>query len=317
MSNLNASYLNFCEKVRLSKSKKENLITSREANRDRIRKYFKETLDKKSPDFFQQGSFSFKTTINPIDGEYDIDDGVYLQNLDDDFLTALKPETAQSWIAEAVENATKATVVFKSSCVRVIYANDYHIDLPVYGVKDDVTYLAHKKSNTWIENDPKKFKDWFYEKLNDADEQLRRNIIYLKAWTDFNSLNKISGVLITVLVCKNLVLKIERDDESLYETLKQIMSSLTLYRTVYMPVAPNDNLLEKYNSTEVDEIINSFTKLKKSVEKAINEKDESKAADYLISVFGDRFVFNGSDEMNERSHAFLPPVSTPKPWCRE
>jgi hypothetical protein len=223
MADLNLSYLKFCEKARLSKSKKDNLITSREANRDRIKKYFQDTLKEKIPQFFQQGSFSFKTTINPIAGEYDVDDGVYLQNLKEDFLTKLKPETAQDWIAEAVKDATKAEVVCKPSCVRLIYANDYHLDLPVYGVKDDITYLAHRKSNTWIQNDPKGFNDWFYEKLNNASEQLRRNIIYLKAWADFNSLNKITGILVTVLVCKNYVSVIDRDDKSLFDTLSALL----------------------------------------------------------------------------------------------
>lgn len=317
MANLNSSFIKFCDKVRLSKSKKENLITSREANRDRIKKYFKETLKEKSPNFFQQGSFSFKTSVNPIDGEYDVDDGVFLQNLDDDFLTKIKPETAQNWIADAVKDATKAQIVCKPSCVRVIYANDYHIDLPVYGVKDELTYLAHKKSNTWIENDPQGFNDWFYEKLNDASEQLRRNIIYLKAWADFNTYNNITGILITVLVCNNHVSKNDRDDESLYETLKQIINSLTLHRTVRMPVAPYDNLLETYNSDKVDQIINSFTELKNVGEKAITEKDEEKAVNHLIGALGDRFVLVESKQKEEKSYA-LPIISNPaKPWCRE
>jgi len=315
MANLNTSFQNFCEKVRLSKSKKENLITSREANRDRIKKYFKETLEQKSPEFFQQGSFSFKTTVEPLNGEFDVDDGVYLQNLADDFLTVVKPETAQNWIAEAVKDATKAKIVYKPSCIRVVYANDYHLDLPVYGIKDGVTYLAHTKSNAWIENDLKGFNDWFYSKLNNASEQLRRNIIYLKAWADYNTHDKITGILITVLVCNNHVSKENRDDLSIFETLKQIITSLILNRAVYMPVAPNDNLLSKYSSAEIDDIINSFEKLKITSEKAMNEKDLDKASDLLIGVLGDRFVLTDSVQKDERSIVFPVGITQPKPWC--
>ena len=46
--------------------------------------------------------------------------------------------------------------VDKNTCVRVTYVNDYHIDLPVYIIKDDVVYLAHKK-NEWIVSDSKAF----------------------------------------------------------------------------------------------------------------------------------------------------------------
>ncbi len=315
MANLNYSFLKFCDKVRLSKSKKDNLITSREANRDRIKKYFQDILKEKIPQFFQQGSFSFKTTVNPIDGDYDVDDGVYLQNLENDFLTNTEPKTAQNWIAEAVKEATKADVIYKPSCIRLVYANDYHLDLPVYGVKDNITYLAHCKSNTWIENDIKGFNDWFYDRLNNSTEQLRRNIIYLKAWADFNSYYKITGILITVLVCNNNISIKDRDDESLYETLKKLLAHLKIYRSVNMPVVPFDNLLEKYNYSEVDSIINSFSNLKDACEKSFNEKDEEKAANHLIKEFGDRFILVESKEKNDKVFAIPIINSIPKPWC--
>lgn len=315
MANLNASYRKFNDKVRLSKSKKENLITSRDANRERIKKYFQETLKEKIPLFFQQGSFSFKTTVTPIIGEYDVDDGVYLQNLDDEFLTNLKPKDAQNWIAEAVKDVTKAEVIIKPSCVRLVYANDYHLDLPVYGVKDNIAYLAHSKSNSWIENDPKGFNDWFYEKLNNTSEQLRRNIIYLKAWADFNSFKKITGILLTVLVCENQVSVEDRDDKSLIDTLNQIILILALSRTVNMPVAPHDNLLEKFTDREIDEIILYLNRLKIACQNAYDEVDEVKAADYLIPVFGDRFICAEVKESKDKSFAAVPILGeTPKPW---
>ncbi|MCH7515977.1 MAG: hypothetical protein IIB08_02410, partial [Bacteroidetes bacterium] len=83
MANCNELFLKFHGIIVLSKSKKETLIISRNAVRNRINKYFKDNLEFKPPDFFQQGSFSLKTAINPLDGEYDIDDGVYLRNLDE------------------------------------------------------------------------------------------------------------------------------------------------------------------------------------------------------------------------------------------
>ncbi len=81
-----------------------------------------------------------------------------------------------------------------------------------------------------------------------------------------------------------------------------------------MPVAPYDNLLEKYSSAGIDQIINSFTALKEACEKAINETDDEKASAFLIEVFGDRFVNVEVKESSDKSFAILVNASIPKPW---
>lgn len=314
MSNLNKSFLTFCEKVRLSKSKKENLKCSREANRDRIRKYFIDTLKATQPDFYQQGSFSFKTTVNPIDCEYDVDDGVYLNNLEDDFKDKMAPQTVHDWIKDAVKDATNARVIDKPNCIRVVYAKDYHLDLPIYGIKDDKYLVANTKSGKWIENDPKGFNNWFYEKLSQNSEQMRRNIINLKAWADFNSYSKITGVLVTTLVSINHVTSLDRDDLSIYETVKAIRDYLKIYRTVYMPVQPFDNLLEKYNDSEINGIIKAFDDFCTVAKNAIDEKDEEKAGNHWITIFGDRFKIIKEENLQAKAAPVIIIEKPSNPW---
>ena len=75
-----------------------------------------------------------------------MDDGVYLQGYDDvdqdDWPT---PSTVHKWVKDAVEDRTKLSPIDKDTCIRVCYSAGYHIDLPIYIVKDDVAYLATKK----------------------------------------------------------------------------------------------------------------------------------------------------------------------------
>ena len=54
MANLNSLYLNFNSKIKLSSSKKDNLITGRDALRDDIKDWF-DDKGKKKPKFYQQG----------------------------------------------------------------------------------------------------------------------------------------------------------------------------------------------------------------------------------------------------------------------
>lgn len=60
------------------------------------------------------------TIVNPLDGEYDIDDGVYLQNLDKENKDSWPtPETVHSWIYKAVEGHTKEDPIDKRIKERV------------------------------------------------------------------------------------------------------------------------------------------------------------------------------------------------------
>ena len=89
-------------KVALSPGKKESLRQSRDAIRRRIENYFKEKLEVEVPKFHAQGSFATETTVNPLDGEFDLDDGVYLQHLDEyDQSGWPTPETVHGWIVDA------------------------------------------------------------------------------------------------------------------------------------------------------------------------------------------------------------------------
>ena len=54
---------------------------------------------------------------------------------------------------DAVEDRTKLSPIDKDTCIRVCYSAGYHIDLPIYIVKDDVAYLATKKAVSYTHLD--------------------------------------------------------------------------------------------------------------------------------------------------------------------
>lgn len=137
------TFCNFMQK-RLAKN------TSRNALRTDIKNWFS-NKSKLQPKFCWQGSFAMKTVINTIgDNEYDLDDGVYIQGYDDveleDWPVA---STVHKWVKDAVSERTKKDPADKKTCIRVTYADGYHIDLPIYIVKDDTAFLAHLSGGAW------------------------------------------------------------------------------------------------------------------------------------------------------------------------
>lgn len=295
MANLNSLFLEFNNKIKLSSSKKEDLRTGRDALRKDIKDWFAEK-NKIQPKFYGQGSFSMNTTLNPLSGnEYDLDDGVYLQGYSDDEIDNWPSATAvHSWIKSATDEQTSKESSDKNTCVRVNYAADYHIDLPIYIEKDDIYYLAHK-ADGWTPSDPKEFTEWFVNNVKDNDEQLRRLVRYLKSWKDYKGIS-LKSIEITILIADNFDFFENRDDKSLNSTISNIIETLEDDFKCIKPSSPYNDLFEDTSETKKSNIISALKTLRKKIELAISETDEKKASEIIRDQFGTRFPLGKETE---------------------
>ena len=284
--NSHRSFIEFDGKIKLSASKSNQLKTGRDALRTDIRDWFSEK-DKKQPKFCWQGSFAMKTTVNPITGDYDLDDGVYLQGYSNNENEWPSTTSVHNWVKTATDGRTSLDSTDKNTCVRINYADGYHIDLPIYIMKDDEPYLAHK-SNGWVLSDPKAFTDWFIDKVNDNDEQLRRLVRYLKAWKEYNNV-PLKGIEITILVAENFDGYDNRDDKALFSTIERILNTLDKNFSCVKPVAPGEDLFENISDTKKDKILSSLTNLKNDLSAAISEDSDETVTEILQGLFGTRF----------------------------
>lgn len=299
MADLNKLFLSFNTEITLNSEKKENLRTGRNALRKKIKDKFKEK-DRNQPKFHGQGSYMMKTTVNPIDGEYDLDDGVYLQGYSDKEIDEWpKVSTVHDWIKGAVDGHTTTPPVDKNTCVRVIYVNDYHIDLPTYIVKDDMAYLSHKRDG-WVVSDPKAFTDWFIDKVTTEGEQIRGLVKYLKAWKEYKNID-LKGIAITILVGENYYKDDNRDDLSLLGTLTNIIDKLEDKFECVKPVAPNEDIFSDYSETSQKDVIEGLTDLRDCIQDAVDEDDEKEASKIMIDCFGDRFPEGESSTVEEEA----------------
>lgn len=306
MANLHNLYADFNDKITLTASKRDNLRISRDALRGDIKEWFSDH-DKNQPKFCWQGSFSMKTVINQLDdGEYDLDDGVYIQGYAEQSNWP-SPATVHKWVKGAVEDRTKENPKDKKTCVRVTYARGYHIDLPIYIIHDDIAFLAHKRDG-WIESDPKAFKDWFVGEIQDehCGEQLRRLVKVLKAWKDYTGVD-LKGVELTILATKAFDQYDGRDDKSFKNTVENIIQNLEDDFKCVKPVSPGEDLFERFDKNQRNEIIQAFKDLKEKMDEALNEEDEEKASEYLREVFGTRFP-KGTSTPSRYSQSSAPGV---------
>ncbi|RZL53346.1 MAG: hypothetical protein EOO93_21055, partial [Pedobacter sp.] len=77
MSNTSKLFTQFQNEISLSSGKKSRMTTSKNALRERIRKFFKEHHSEYIPKFFIQGSYKMGSAIRTKDDVCDLDDGIY------------------------------------------------------------------------------------------------------------------------------------------------------------------------------------------------------------------------------------------------
>jgi hypothetical protein len=292
MANLHSEFITFHDRVALTSGKKESLRTARNAIRERIRKYFRENLKVTLPKFLGQGSYSMGTTVNPLDGEFDIDDGVYMQQLDEnDDREWPTQDTIHRWLVKATDGHTNEKPLDKRTCVRVRYAGQYHVDLPSYGKLNGEYLLAEKGVKGWHRSDPLALTVWFREQVKAQGEQLRRIVRYLKAWADFQSGRRgkmPSGLILTVLAVQKFKAD-ERDDVSLLNTATAIFYAVNPIFCVYNPVDLTEELTARLTDEQKARFQDEVSDLAIRGAKAIDADDPEESSKLWRSQLGDRF----------------------------
>jgi len=289
MADCHDLFQKFNDNIKLMPSKSDFLKKGGNAIRDRIRNDFK-SMGKSVPKFRTQGSYAMSTIVNPIDGEYDIDDGVYLQDLDPNKSEWPTPDTVHKWIYDAVKKHTKEEPIDKRTCIRVCYSGQYHIDLPIYAIYNSFPYLAEKGERGWHVSDPRALTNWFKDQVKNEGEQLRRLVRYLKAWADNQSrLGKLpSGLILTILVVNNYE-KSDRDDGSFAGTVANIYNQMLGSEAVFNPVDPYERLSDRLTETQINNFRERLSILLDDARDALKENSKQKAAKKWRKEFGDRF----------------------------
>jgi hypothetical protein len=200
---LQSLFMRFHEAIQLKRFDENAELREK---RDRILRRLRENLPSSVTfDWFNQGSYSMGTGIKPLDGDYDIDIGIILNNVvrfsnpNRDRSRDVDFNTVKGWVYTAVKSHT-SQVDWRRPCITVYYKEAgeiiYHVDLAVM-VRDDRNparlYLAlgkqHESPSTceWQLDDRQGFIDAVERKCAGEDgAQFRRVVRYLKRWKDEN-----------------------------------------------------------------------------------------------------------------------------------
>lgn len=259
--------------VRLTNDQRADMKRRRETNLDRIKAGLDDLGKPEIAETINQGGYAQKTMTQPPetdqDSRYDIDLGVVFEQDD-----AAGPRTTRGWVRDALgRKATnfKNAPESKKKCVRVIYADGYQCDFPVFRRHSTVAGLTYELSagDDWDASDPRSMNTWIDEQVStkspetSGSYQLRRIIRIGKYYTKVHAVRLSrkfpSGLVATALFIEAYMPIKGRDDKAFREALRSI-SNRSKYSAVYA------NGVKVSDDKDTDRIGRLINQAKSSVE---------------------------------------------------
>lgn len=234
--------------VRLTNGQRADMRRRRDTNLERIEKGLEEINKPSLAGTINQGGYAQKTMTQPPDNDqksrYDIDLGVVFERDD-----AAGPRTTRNWVRDAIARKAanlKSDPETKKKCVRVVYADGYQCDFPVF--RRSWSELGWKyelsSGDEWISSDPAAMNKWIETMVSakspesSGTYQLRRSIRLGKFFSKTHS-SRLSrkfpgGLVATALFIEAYNSVDGRDDEAFRKTLWALSN-----RSKYSPVYAN------------------------------------------------------------------------------
>ena len=289
-SNCNQALKNFNELITIHPEKVANLKKAHQTIRTKVREYFQFRTNLPLPEFYIQGSYKMKTIVENRNNKCDVDLAVIFP-----CNPGVSIETLQNHVKKALWNHTSKGITIKTTCVRLDYVRDFHIDLPIYFIdrRDGQLYFG-SRGYEWEQSNPKAFVEWFKTQTS-RKPQLIRIIRYLKAWADHTKIKtkkKLpSGLTLTLWAIKYYQPS-SRDDVALFHTCTAILDYLDenfkFTWTATMPVEPFDNVLNRLTNAQKSEFYIEIKEMVALMADAVSSENKTYAMTKWKRVFGDR-----------------------------
>jgi Cyclic GMP-AMP synthase DncV-like, nucleotidyltransferase domain len=261
------------EHIDLTRAQQADMKSRRDTNLERVKKGLEAKNWPAVAETINQGGYAMKTMTQQPEKDdetrWDIDLGVVFEEDD-----AVGARLTRNRVCEALAEKTKnlkITPELKNKCVRIVYAEGYQVDLPVFKriEKNDGTYTYEVSlGNEWTASDPKAINKWFSDSCSDlspeaSNFQLRRIVRMMKYFAKVRALATGSkfpgGLLITALTVNNYVAHEGRDDLSFRDTLSAMQTKLLLGLPIYANGVRVDRDQDNARLTRLRESVESAT----------------------------------------------------------
>ena len=261
----------YYNEVVLPKEETNNLREKKKLNIQRLEDGLKEYNEENGTSYaiaetLEQGSVAMSTVTQNQKNDYDIDIAIVF---DDVNLNGLGYRDVKDMVVKALKKKCtgfKTEPQAKTNCVRIVYADNYHIDFAIYRrfKNDDGSYSYEHAGSEWRPRDPRAINNWFKDEIQVHGEKLRQCVRLSKMFCKSRDSWNMPGGLIQSVLCDEKIQSYDRMDEMFYYTMKEIQKRLNNNIEVYNPTDTTQNLLLKQSDRDKMNNLNSRLKDKLS-----------------------------------------------------
>ena len=247
-----------------------------------------------------QGSYAHRTIINPV-GEFDEFDADVLLELEENPEWEAEDYVQQLYTVFRSSSTYKGMVSRHARCVKVDYANEFHIDVVPYITRHDENYITNRDDNTFERTNPEGFNEWLEDQNDITSGRLIKVIRLMKYLRDYKNTFSVKSVILTILLAGRVNSAALLEDAGAYKdtptALKTIIDELNQYLqanpTMPMiedPACPGETYNHRWKPEEYTNFRNKIERYAAKIAEAYDpDLDRETSLSKWRDIFGDSF----------------------------
>lgn len=247
-----------------------------------------------------QGSYAHRTIINPVQSNDEFDADVLLSMKEVDGWEA-EDYVQQLYTVFRASSTYREMVSRHDRCVKVDYANEFHIDVVPYLERHGEYYITNRVTNEFELTNPEGFNEWLDEKNRITSGRLIKVIRLLKYLRDYKNTFSVRSVILNILVGERINDVLLMNDVDYYKdvptALKNILKDLNDYLQaneviplISDPSCPTENFNHRVDQDQYANFRNKIAYYYEKVVDAYEETDREFSKTKWRQVFGDDFA---------------------------
>jgi hypothetical protein len=256
-------------------------------------------LGPKIEEHLPQGSWAHRTIIKPLPNkEFDAD--ILLHLTEDSVWSADPQEYIKQLRAAFARSSTYSSMLGegKTRCVRIVYANDCHVDVvPYLMLADGREVIINSRDSEFEETNPQGFTDWMKERDDLSQGNLRKVIRLMKYLRDYKGTFAVPSVILTTFLGERVQ---DWDVENRYSdiptTLLNVAGDLDSWLawqfampTITDPSCPGTDFNHRWSQPQFDTFKKKISEYHGWIKEAYDETDKAKSVTAWQRVFGEDF----------------------------
>lgn len=246
-----------------------------------------------------QGSYAHRTIINPV-GDNDEFDADILLELTEESDWSAKDYVEELYKAFRTSNRYRDMVSRHARCVKVDYANEFHIDVVPYVERHGEHYICNRDDDDFELTNPEGFNKWLDQQNQITGGKLIKVIRLLKYLRDYKNTFSAKSVILNILVGGRVNSALLLGDPDHYKDLptafKNLMADLNDYLQANptMPMLTDPSCPSESFNHRCDQA--QYTNLRKWIKyysdkatAAFEEADRETSLKFWREIFGDDF----------------------------